>query len=89
MAKKKETKVNARKDYDYANYNTYLRYKFSLADINWFVNTAISLTDYSYLDDLDNLLGNVGISFNKSFETKTTLLGGINYNYKNYLVCII
>ncbi|MCB9248907.1 MAG: hypothetical protein H6613_10380 [Ignavibacteriales bacterium] len=70
--------------YDYANYNTYLRYKFSLADINWFANTAISLTDYSYLDDLDNLLGTVGISFNKSFETKTTLIGGINYNYKNY-----
>ncbi len=70
--------------YNYSNYNAYFRYRFELGGINWFTNTALSLTNYSYLDDLDNLLGTAGIKFNKSFETKTTLLGGINFNYKNY-----
>ncbi len=70
--------------YDYSNYNGYLKYKLSIADINWFINSSLSLTDYSYLNDLDNILGSVGIMFNKSFETKTTFIGGLTYNYKNY-----
>ena len=32
-----------------------------------------------------NLLLSAGLSFNKSFETKTTFLGGVNFNYKNYI----
>lgn len=70
--------------YDYSNYNAYFRYKFELEGINCFTNTALSLTDYGNLNDLDNLLGTAGIKLNKSFETKTTLIGGINFNYKNY-----
>ena len=44
----------------------------------------VSLTDYEELDDLNNFWGNIGVLLNKSFETRTTLIGAINYNYKNY-----
>ncbi len=70
--------------YDYTNYNAYIKHQLLLDEINLFSNAAISLTDYSYLNDLDNLLMNVGFILNKSFETKTTLIGGLSYNYKNY-----
>ncbi|MBK7105621.1 MAG: hypothetical protein IPH62_10095 [Ignavibacteriae bacterium] len=70
--------------YNYSNYNAYAKYKFLFAEINGFVSASLSLTNYSYLDDLDNLLGSVRFGFNKSFETKTTIIGGVNYNYKNY-----
>ncbi|MBK8943977.1 MAG: hypothetical protein IPM32_01785 [Ignavibacteriae bacterium] len=70
--------------YNYTNYNAYLRYKFQFSDINIFSKASLSVTNYSYLTDLDNLLGSIGIGFNKSFETKTTIIGGVNFNYKNY-----
>lgn len=70
--------------YDYSNYNAYIKHQLLLDEINIFSNAAVSLTDYSFLNDLDNLLLNGGFTLNKSFETKTTLIGGLNYNYKNY-----
>jgi hypothetical protein len=70
--------------YDYTNYNGYIKHQLLLDEINIFSNAVISLTDYSYLNDLDNLLLKVGFLLNKSFETKTTIIGGLNYNYKNY-----
>ncbi|MFZ1289628.1 MAG: hypothetical protein WAR79_06045 [Melioribacteraceae bacterium] len=70
--------------YDYTNYNGYAKYKFSFAEINGFASSSLSLTNYAYIDDLDNLLGFAGLGFNKSFETKTTIIGGVSYNYKNY-----
>lgn len=72
------------KYYNYINYNAYFKQRFQIEDINLFANAALSLTDYSDLNDLDNILGNIGIMVNKSFETKTTLIGGLNFNYKNY-----
>jgi hypothetical protein len=70
--------------YDYTNYNAYIKYQLLLDEINIFSNAAVSLTDYSFLNDLDNILLNGGLILNRSFETKTTLIGGLNYNYKNY-----
>ena len=70
--------------YDYINYNAYIKHQLLLDEINIFSNAAISFTDYASLNDLDNVLLNAGFILNKSFETKTTLIGGLNYNYKNY-----
>jgi len=70
--------------YNYTNYNAYIKYQAPVESINIFSNASFSLTDYSYLNDLDNILTNIGITLNKSFETKTTLIGSINFNYKNY-----
>jgi len=74
-------------EYEYYNYtdlNANYKLRFQLEDINIFTNTSLSLTDYPYLNDLDNVLGNIGFMLNTSFETKTTLIGGLDYNYKNY-----
>ena len=75
-------------DYNYFNYsnlNAYYKQKFTFDSFNLLGNVAVSYTDYSYLTDLKNILLNGGVSFNKSFETKTTLIGGLNFNYKNYI----
>lgn len=70
--------------YDYINYSGFLKYKFNINNINFFGGSSLSVTDYSDLDDLDNLLGSVNLTANKSFETKTTLIGGTELKYKRY-----
>jgi len=70
--------------YNFSNYSGYFKYQFNIEDINIFGNSSLNVTDYSDLNDLDNLLGSVNIKINKSFETKTTLLGGLDFNYKRY-----
>ncbi len=70
--------------YDYINYNSYLKYKFNINNIYIFGNTSLNVTDYKELNDLDNLLGSFNITANKSFETKTTLISGLDFKYKNY-----
>lgn len=70
--------------YNLTNYNGYTKYKLPFNDLNCSINASLSYTNYSYLNDLDNLLGSAGIDFNRSFESKTTIMGGISYNYKNY-----
>ena len=70
--------------YNYSNYNIYAKNKFLFKGINIFTNVLLSATDYAELNDLDNIWGGLGLLLNKSFETKTTLIGGANYNYKNY-----
>jgi hypothetical protein len=71
--------------YNYSNLNAYYKRKFNLAGFTLLGNVAASYTDYSNLEDLRNILLNSGLMFNKSFETKTTLIGGVNFNYKNYI----
>lgn len=71
--------------YNYTNYNTYYKHKFNFSGTNLSLGAILSYTNYSFLDDLDNIYGSIGLTLNRSFETKTTLIGGINYNYKNYI----
>ncbi|MEE9432198.1 MAG: hypothetical protein V3V16_14200 [Melioribacteraceae bacterium] len=70
--------------YNYLNYSGYMKYKFNIEDVYIFGNSSLNVTDYSDLNDLDNLLGSVNITANKSFETKTTLIGGVDFKYKRY-----
>ncbi|MCW8850701.1 MAG: hypothetical protein OQJ81_12035 [Melioribacteraceae bacterium] len=71
--------------YNYSNLNAYYKRKFNFDGFTLLGNAAASYTDYSNLEDLRNILLNSGLMFNKSFETKTTLIGGVNFNYKNYV----
>jgi len=70
--------------YNYQNYSAYLRYRVKIKDIFIFGNTYVNVTDYSDINDLDNLLGSVNFMANKSFKTKTTIMGGMDFKYKNY-----
>ncbi len=70
--------------YNYLNYSGYLKYRFNINNVFLYGNTSINVTDYSDLNDLDNLLGTINLTANKSFKTKTTLMGGIDFRYKNY-----
>lgn len=70
--------------YNYLNYSGYLKYKFNIKDIYIFGNSSLNVTDYSDLNDLDNLLGSFNITVNKSLKTKTTLVGGLDLKYKRY-----
>jgi len=70
--------------FDYSNYNAYIKYKTNIKTVGFLTQGALTLTNYSQLSDLNNWLASIGTKFNKSFETKTTLIGGISLNYKNY-----
>lgn len=70
--------------FDYTNYNLYMKHKTNLNGLNILSQGSITLTNYSTLTDLNNWLASVSTMINKSFETKTTLIGGIVLNYKSY-----
>ena len=70
--------------YNYESYNAYINYNNDFNSFYFSLNTAFSLTNYSELSDLNNFLGLINLQINRSFDTKTTLIGGINFNYKNY-----
>ncbi len=70
--------------FDYSNYNAYIKHKTKLKGINIYSQGSLTLTDYSQLTDLNNILASLGTKFIKSFETKTTLISGVTFNYKNY-----
>lgn len=71
--------------YNYSNLSSYYKQNFTFNSFNVLGNIALSYTDYPYLIDLRNILLNTGLMLNKSFETKTTLIGGVSFNYKNYI----
>jgi hypothetical protein len=70
--------------FDYTNYNAYIKHKTNIESINIYTQGSFTLTKYSLLSDLDNWMGSLGVKLNKSFETKTTLIGGFTFNYKDY-----
>ena len=70
--------------FDYYNLAGYFRKSFLAADINWTINSSINLMNYANLPEFNNWVGSLGFSTNKSFETKTTLLGSFLFNYKGF-----
>jgi len=70
--------------FDYSNFNAYIKHKVNIGGINIYTQASFTLTKYSLLTDLDNWMGSLGIKLNHSFETKTTLIGGLVLNYKDY-----
>jgi len=70
--------------YDYSSFDFYFKQKFSLSDFNFLLNASAAYTRYQELTDLNNFLFTTSIRSAKSFETKTTLIGGVVFNYKTY-----
>jgi hypothetical protein len=70
--------------FDYSNYNVYLKHKANLEGFNFLTQGGFTLTTYDQLTDLNNWMLSFGTNINKSFETKTTIIGGIIFNYKDY-----
>ncbi len=70
--------------FDYTYFNTYLNYKGRLNSVYYLFNSSISYTNYTELSELNNLLVTFGLKASRSFETKTTLIGGIIFNNKHY-----
>jgi hypothetical protein len=69
---------------DYLNYAGYLRKSFNYADINWKANLSFNSMNYSVLPDFNNWVATVELTGNKSFETKTTFIGTMLFNYKGF-----
>jgi len=70
--------------YDYSSFDFYFKQKFSLSDFNLLFNASAAYTSYNELADLNNFLFVTSIRSSKSFETKTTLIGGAVFNHKTY-----
>ena len=81
-----EQRIN-KEEYNYYDANLYSAYfrTSTMTDIaNLKFNTAVSYTSYPNLSDFNNLLLNASVVVNKSFETKTTLIGAAIINFKSY-----
>jgi hypothetical protein len=81
-----EQRIN-RSEYNFFNYSDLTGYYKRLLDFNYIepiVSISTTLKQYNELSEYNNLLLNAGISFNKSFETKTTFLFSGSVNFKNY-----
>jgi hypothetical protein len=70
--------------YDYLNYAAYIRKPFKLFNINFEANVSVSSMNYTIIPDFDNWVGSTGLLARKSFETKTTLIGSVIFNYKGF-----
>jgi len=81
-----EQRINKEKNnyFDYLNYAGYIRKSFKVGNINWKANLSISAMDYSVIPDFNNWVASAQISGNKSFETKTTFIGSLVFNYKGF-----
>ena len=81
-----EQRINKEENnyYDYFNYAGYIRKSFNYGSINWKANLSFSVMDYSEIPDFNNWIASARISGNKSFETKTTFIGTLIFNYKGF-----
>lgn len=71
--------------YDYVNATAYFRKRFFLLGMmtNW--SSSIYLNRYSQLSELNNWRFNSNIRIQKSFATRTTIISGLGFDYKDYL----
>lgn len=70
--------------YDANLFSLYFRHSLPMDFVNLKFNTAAVYSNYPNLPDFNNLLLNAAVSASKSFESKTTLIGTLLLNYKNY-----
>lgn len=71
--------------YDYKDLNGFFRHRFSIKGIttNW--QSKIKFNFYDQISELNNWKLNSSIRFHKSFPTRTTIIVGAGFDYKNYL----
>lgn len=70
--------------FDYFDLSAYYKYRMDYSYFIPTINFSASYKKYTNLSEYDNLFLNAGISVNKSFETKTTLILQSALNYKYY-----
>ena len=70
--------------YDYYSLTAYLNHSFTWNTVNMYFAGNAVLNTYSELSDLDNYELHSTLRLNKSFQTRTTLIGGIGIHYKSY-----
>jgi len=71
--------------YDYSTATAFLRHRFFIRDFMLRWNGAFYLNQYKQLPELNNWKFNTNVQVNRSFQTRTTIIGGFSYNYKSYL----
>ncbi|MEE4310840.1 MAG: hypothetical protein V2J62_03125 [candidate division KSB1 bacterium] len=76
--------------YDYrifnnSDYAAYLTKKYDLPMLSLIWNTAAHWNRFQEFAELNNLTLNNRIKLSKSFQTRTTLIGGLSINYKKYI----
>lgn len=70
--------------YDYYSLTGYLNHSFTWNSVNmYFAGNAI-INTYSELSDLNNYELHSTLRLNRSFQTRTTLIGGVGIHYKSY-----
>lgn len=70
--------------FNYLNYAAYVKKQFQLLNINWEANVSLNSMNYSEIPDFNNWIASTGLLGRKSFETKTTLIGTVVFNYKGF-----
>ncbi len=71
--------------YDYLNGSLWFQHvvQGTNQQIQW--NARLSTTRYQQVSELDHWLFHTGIRFYHGFKTRTSVLGGVYYQYKQYL----
>lgn len=70
--------------YDYSDLTGYYRLRIPSDFLVPTLNLSTTYRSYSNLSEYNNFFFSGGLSLNKSFETKTTLIFTTAFNYKNY-----
>lgn len=71
--------------YDYSAFNFYFNQRFLSDVINIFWNSDVALNSYNQLEDLNHYLLRTALKFQKSFQSRTTIIAGAGFKYKNYI----
>ena len=82
-----DNRIN-RDDYEVYNYFTLKGGLNSLASSGSYLfryGGSAAYNNYELLPELNNLMFNAFISMNRSFQTRTSIIGAISFNFKNYL----
>ena len=81
-----EQRINKEEDnlYDYSQMKTNFNYKFKIKKIYFFTNMNLGFINFPNMKELNSWNYAANFKAVKSFPTKTTLLSGINLNYKKY-----
>ena len=71
--------------YDYLTATLYARKQGMARGIYWTANAALSRNHYAQLSDLDNWQWTVSLNLNRSLPSRTTIIAGARYRYKQYV----
>jgi len=72
-------------EYNYTIWDLFYSHSFNYDDYYFLFNANANYFNYALFSELDNLKFSGGLQINKSFETKTTIITGLNLFFKNYI----